>query len=120
MQSDLKNRRLTKQVEGGLHGGQSVAVLGDLLSTGKGSLIAVKALREKGCHVKGMAAIFTYGLEVAAKNFEQEKVELVTVTDYDTLVKVAQENEYVRPTDLDSLAAWRSNPEKWSDDHMNA
>ena len=120
VRSEQKNHGLTNQIEGEVHEGQSVVVIEDLVSTGKSSLIAVKALREKGCHVKGMAAIFTYGLEVAAKNFEQEKVELVTVTDYDTLVKVAQENEYVRPTDLDSLAAWRSNPEKWSDDHMNA
>ena len=37
----------------------------DLVSTGKSSLLAVDALRDAGCIVKGMAAIFTYNLEVA-------------------------------------------------------
>ena len=88
------------------------------MSTGKSSLIAVRALRERGCVVKGMAAIFTYGLQVAADNFAAEDVELVTLTDYDTLIDVAKEKEYIRPDALESLAAWRVNPEKWSEEHM--
>ena len=119
VRSENKSHGLTNQIEGEIHEGQSVVVVEDLVSTGKSSLIAVKALREKGCIVKGMVAIFTYGLQVAADNFEAEKVELVTLTDYDTLVKVAHEKEYVRPQDFDSLSAWRKNPEKWSEDHMN-
>lgn len=119
VRSENKSHGLTNQIEGEIHEGQSVVVVEDLVSTGKSSLIAVKALREKGCIVKGMVAIFTYGLQVAADNFEAEKVDLVTLTDYDTLVKVAHEKEYVRPQDFDSLSAWRKNPEKWSEDHMN-
>ena len=94
-----------------------MVVIEDLVSTGKSSLIAVRALREKGCVVKGMAAIFTYGLQVAADNFAKENVELVTLTDYDTLIGVAKENEYIRHDALESLAAWRVNPEQWSLDH---
>lgn len=119
VRSENKSHGLTNQIEGEIHEGQSVVVVEDLVSTGKSSLIAVRALREKGCIVKGMVAIFTYGLQVAADNFEAEKVDLVTLTDYDTLVKVAHEKEYVRPQDFDSLSAWRKNPEKWSEDHMN-
>lgn len=119
VRSESKSHGLTNQIEGEIHAGQSVVVVEDLVSTGKSSLIAVKALREKGCVVKGMVAIFTYGLQVAADNFAAENVDLVTLTDYDTLVKVAHEKEYVRPEDFDSLSAWRQNPEKWSDDHMN-
>ena len=118
VRSEQKSHGLTNQIEGEIHAGQSVVVVEDLVSTGKSSLIAVKALREKGCIVKGMVAIFTYGLQVAAANFEQENVELVTLTDYDTLVEVAREHEYIQPEAFESLAAWRVNPEKWSDDHM--
>ena len=100
--------------------GQTVVVIEDLVSTGKSSLIAVKALREKGCVVKGMAAIFTYGLQVAADNFKEQDVELVTLTDYDTLIGVAKDKQFIHADALESLAAWRVNPEKWSDDHMNA
>ncbi len=117
VRSEEKKHGLTNQIEGEIHEGQSVVVIEDLVSTGKSSLIAVRALREKGCIVKGMAAIFTYQLEVARKNFEEANVDLITLTNYETLIKVAHEQEYVRPDQLDSLAQWRLNPEKWSLDH---
>ncbi len=120
VRSESKSHGLTNQIEGEIHEGQSVVVIEDLVSTGKSSLIAVRALRERGCVVKGMAAIFTYGLQVAADNFAAEDVELVTLTDYDTLIDVAKEKEYIRPDALESLAAWRVNPERWSEEHMES
>lgn len=117
VRSEAKSHGLTNQIEGEIHEGQSVVVIEDLVSTGKSSLIAVNALRERGCNVKGMAAIFTYGLDVAAKNFADAQVELHTLTNYDTLIDVACQEEYIRPADQQSLAAWRLNPEAWSDAH---
>ena len=119
VRSEEKKHGLTNQIEGKIDAGQTVVVVEDLVSTGKSSLIAVKALRERGCVVKGMAAIFTYGLAVAAENFVNEKVNLVTLTNYDTLIKVAVEEKYVSDDDQLSLKEWRKNPEKWSEDHMN-
>ena len=118
VRSEAKSHGLTNQIEGEIHEGQSVVVIEDLVSTGKSSLIAVNALRERGCVVKGMVAIFTYGLDVAAKNFEDAKVELHTLTNYDTLIEVACQEEYIRAADQESLANWRKNPEAWSDAHM--
>ena len=117
VRSEQKNHGLTNQIEGEIHEGQSVVVIEDLVSTGKSSLIAVNALREKGCVVKGMAAIFTYGLQVAADNFAVQEVELMTLTDYDTLVKVAKDMDYIQSEAMDSLAKWRENPELWSKEH---
>ncbi|MBR1798450.1 MAG: orotate phosphoribosyltransferase [Bacteroidales bacterium] len=119
VRSEQKSHGLANQIEGEIREGQSVVVIEDLVSTGKSSLIAVRALRDKGCIVKGMAAIFTYGLQVAADNFAAEGVELVTLTDYDTLIDVAQRHEFIRSEAMQSLANWRLNPERWSDDHMN-
>lgn len=118
VRSEEKKHGLTNQIEGQIHSGQTVVVVEDLVSTGKSSLIAVNALRDKGCIVKGMVAIFTYGLEVAAKNFADANVELHTLTDYDTLIKVACEQDYVLDKDLESLKTWRQNPELWSEQHM--
>lgn len=118
VRSEAKSHGLTNQIEGEIREGQTVVVIEDLVSTGKSSLIAVKALREKGCIVKGMAAIFTYGLEVAARNFEEAQVELRTLTDYNTLIDVACQEDYVREAEQESLAQWRKNPEAWSDAHM--
>lgn len=117
VRSEEKKHGLTNQIEGEIHSGQTVVVVEDLVSTGKSSLIAVHALRDKGCIVKGMVAIFTYGLEVAAKNFAEANVELHTLTNYDTLVRVACEQDYVRDHDLESLKTWRENPELWSEQH---
>lgn len=120
VRSEAKSHGLTNQIEGEVHEGQNVVVIEDLVSTGKSSLIAVNALREKGCNVKGMAAIFTYGLPVAEKNFADAQVELQTLTNYNTLIQVATEQEYVRAEEQQSLARWRENPEAWSEAHMNA
>ena len=46
------------QVEGVLHGGESVVVIEDLISTGQSSLAAWTALIRCGAHVAGMVAIF--------------------------------------------------------------
>ena len=118
VRSEAKSHGLTNQIEGEIHEGQSVVVIEDLVSTGKSSLIAVDALRAKGCDVKGMVAIFTYELSVAKQNFENAKVELHTLSNYSALIKVACQEKYVSEQDKESLALWRQNPEKWSDDRM--
>lgn len=119
VRSEEKKHGLTNQIEGEIKSGQSVVVIEDLVSTGKSSLIAVNALREKGCDVKGMVAIFTYNLDVAKKNFEDADVVLRTLTNYDRLVEVAKEEEYIKDSAMESLAKWRENPEKWSEERMN-
>lgn len=118
VRSEAKNHGLTNQIEGEIHEGQSVVVIEDLVSTGKSSLVAVDALRAKGCVVKGMVAIFTYALDVAARNFQESNVNLFTLTDYNQLIEVAKEESYISHEDVDSLSDWRVNPEKWSDDRM--
>ncbi len=120
VRSEAKSHGLTNQIEGEIHAGQTVVVIEDLVSTGKSSLVAVDALRGKGCIVKGMAAIFTYGLDVAIKNFADAGVELRTLTNYDTLLEVACHEDYILPSEQESLSAWRKDPEAWSDAHMNA
>lgn len=119
VRSEEKKHGLTNQIEGEIESGQSVVVIEDLVSTGKSSLIAVNALREKGCNVKGMVAIFTYNLDVAKKNFEDADVVLRTLTNYDRLIEVAKEEEYIKDSAMESLAKWRENPEKWSEERMN-
>ena len=119
VRSEEKKHGMTNQIEGEIKSGQSVVVIEDLVSTGKSSLIAVNALREKGCNVTGMVAIFSYNLEVAKKNFEQAEVTLETLTNYDKLIEVAKEEEYIKPSAMQSLEKWRENPEKWSEERMN-
>ena len=76
---------------------------------------AVEALREKGAVIKGMLAIFTYGMDVAAENFKKNDCQLYTLTNYNTLVQKAAEENYIREEDLVSLMEWKKDPQAWSD-----
>ena len=102
------------QVEGFLESGSNVVVIEDLISTGKSSLNAVKALNKESVTVKGMIAIFTYGFAVADENFEKAKVELTTLSNYDALLEQANDTNYISEKDLDTLQDWRTNPSEWN------
>jgi len=89
---DAKGHGRKNQIEGFIERGQNVVVVEDLISTGKSSLNAVRALKEAGIEIKGMVAIFTYGFDVASKNFEKENVHLNTLSNYESLLEEALEN----------------------------
>ena len=115
VRSSKKGHGLDNQIEGVIESGQSVIVVEDLVSTGQSSLAAVQALREAGCNVKGMVAIFSYNLKAAEENFKAANCILNTLTDYEHLIKRAHEQEYIKEADLKSLVEWRENPQAWSD-----
>jgi len=108
-----KSHGTQSQIEGVIESGQSVIVIEDLVSTGSSSLIAVDALREAGCIVKGMVAVFSYGFDEAKKNFLQHKCTLVTLTDFKAVIEKAIENNYLQESDLISLNEWREDPANW-------
>lgn len=108
-----KKHGMGNQIEGQFTAGQQVVVIEDLISTGGSSLKVVEALRQAGAKVLGMAAIFTYGFSVAADNFAEAGVELLCLSDYNTLIREAQALNYISADQLDSLARWRDNPAEW-------
>jgi len=101
------------QVEGLLEPNKNVVVVEDLISTGKSSLNAVKALREEGATVKGMVAIFSYGFKLADDNFEEANVNLTTLSDYTHLLEQSLDNSYISEKELELLTQWRENPSEW-------
>ncbi|MEE4256697.1 MAG: orotate phosphoribosyltransferase [Bacteroidales bacterium] len=119
VRSSSKGHGLENLIEGKVEEGQSVVVVEDLVSTGGSSLKAVNALREAGCNVKGMVAIFTYQLPAAIKNFEKESCKLITLADYDSMIARALENNYINDSDFQSLSEWRNDPKKWAEKHKS-
>ncbi len=101
------------RIEGQLEKGQTVVVIEDLISTGKSSLQAVEALREAEATIKGMLAIFTYGFQTAANNFNDAEVKLHTLSDYQNLIQQAEKSNYITQNDRELLQQWRENPESW-------
>ena len=100
---DKKEHGLSNQIEGEVRQGQRVVVVEDLISTGGSSLNAVQALRDAGCNLKGMVAIFSYNLQKAEKAFKDAECMLVTLTDYDHLVMKALEIGYITDADAKIL-----------------
>lgn len=115
VRSEKKSHGLSNQIEGVIQEGQTVVVIEDLISTGGSSLNAVEALRDAGANVKGMVAIFTYGLDVARENFKNQSCNLVTLTDFDVLLQKAVDDKFISETDLQTLLKWQSNPQSWSE-----
>jgi orotate phosphoribosyltransferase len=113
VRSEAKNHGLGNQIEGYYEKGQKVVVIEDLISTGGSSLNAVRALREAGCEVMGMVAIFTYGFPKASGGFESEKCRLDTLCDYGTLIETAVRSGYITQTEIDTLKEWRLEPSVW-------
>ena len=111
---DAKKHGRQNKVEGFLQEGQNVLIVEDLISTGKSSLLAVDAIREANANVMGMLAIFTYGFDVAEENFDSAKVTLHTLSNYSSLIQLAEKSNYISSTDAKLLSQWREDPSKWS------
>lgn len=111
---EAKKHGRQNQIEGQLNKHQRVVVIEDLISTGKSSLNAVKALEEAEADVKGMIAIFSYGFQVALENFTKAQVQLHTLSNYESLLKKALETNYITDKQLEILSSWNANPSEWS------
>ncbi len=108
-----KEHGLGNQIEGFYEKGQKVLVVEDLISTGKSSLQVVDVLKEAGLEVIGMVGIFTYGFDVAVKAFEMAKVPFKTLTNYETLIKMAVEKGTLSPDQQAILLNWQQDPSNW-------
>ena len=115
VRSKAKAHGLGNAIEGDLSVLSNVVVIEDLISTGQSSLKAVDALRETGVEVKGLIAIFTYGLPVAQAAFEASPCKWLTLTDYPTMLDQALVEGYLNDDQRSLLDAWNSDPVAWSD-----
>ena len=113
VRSSKKEHGKQNQVEGAYNSGQSVIVVEDLISSGKSSLEAVEAFKNKGLHVKGLISIFTYGFDTASENFKKANCDFISLCDYSTLLQEALKQDYIKRSDLEVLENWRQSPEKW-------
>ncbi|TYA59685.1 orotate phosphoribosyltransferase [Formosa maritima] len=111
---EAKSHGRKNQIEGHIESGQNVVVVEDLISTGKSSLNAVKALKDANLNVKGMIAIFSYGFEIADNNFEKENIILNTLSNYQSLLDQALETNYISQKELETLSNWNANPSEWN------
>lgn len=115
VRGSAKDHGRQNRIEGKLTPGEKVVVIEDLISTGGSVIDVVEALREAGAEVLGIVSIFTYGMERGVKRLSEANVKNVSLTDFDTVARVAAEDGYIKAADEARLLAFRDNPsdESW-------
>ncbi|MDR2120404.1 MAG: orotate phosphoribosyltransferase [Tannerella sp.] len=116
IRSEPKDHGLENLIEGELKPGSKVVIIEDLVSTGGSSLKAVKAVRNFGCDVVGMVAIFTHGFPVAEQRFRAANVQLTALSNYDVVIEEALRTNYIDESEVAILQEWRKDPENWDPD----
>lgn len=119
VRSKAKGHGKGNQIEGKAGAGQKVVVVEDLISTGGSVITAVEALREAGCEVVGVVSIFTYELEKGKELLADAQIGAYSLTDFSTLVKVAEAKGYIEEEEMVSLAEWKKDPVSWGKLHLN-
>lgn len=118
VRGSAKDHGRNNRIEGRLEPGQKVVVIEDLISTGGSCIDVVETLREAGAEVLGVVSIFTYGMKKGIERLKAANVENHSLSNFNTLVDVAAEENYIVPEDIVRLRKFMSNPsdESW----MNA
>ena len=113
IRSKPKDHGAGNQIEGRVAPGQKMVVIEDLISTGGSVLDAIAAAKREGADVVGAAAIFTYELPKADKNFADAGVKLVTLSNYTELIHLAEQEGYINAEGLTLLKKFKDNQENW-------
>ena len=113
IRSAAKDHGMGNLIEGDIKPGQKVVVVEELISNGGSSLKAVEAVRQAGCEVVGMVAIFTYGFPLAEEKFNEAGVTLYTLSNYNAVLEAAAETGYINSEDIETLKYNTENPSEW-------
>lgn len=113
IRKQTKGHGTGNRVEGGSVACRRVLLVEDLVTTGGSSLSAVDALRESGATVTDALAIISYGFSVARFAFERADIALHTLTDFETLLKLARERQMLNTKQVALIQRWLADPSAW-------
>lgn len=91
IRSKAKAHGKQSMIEGRFSKGQKAVLIEDLISTGKSSVAAAKAMQEEGIQVQKVFSIFNYELEKAKLAFNESGFEYESLADVSSLVSYALE-----------------------------
>jgi orotate phosphoribosyltransferase len=114
VRSQAKGHGLQNLVEGALDPEGQYVVIEDLISTGKSSVAAVRALQAAGTTVLGTLAIFSYGFPEAQTAYEATGTPFHTLTDMAALSQAAQAAHYLQPEQQAVIEQWQRDPAHWA------
>jgi len=113
VRSEQKKHGKRNQIEGQIKKDQKAIVIEDLISTGKSSIETVSAIRSSGGTATFVFSIMTYGIKKAEINFKKNKIKLVSLTDFKSVISVAQKNNYIDRKSQNIILEWAKDPVSW-------
>lgn len=113
IRSAAKEHGRQNQVEGSIIPDAKTLIIEDLISTGGSALSSAEALKREGGMITGMLAVFTYGFEQAEKAFADAGINLYTLSDFNTLIRIASQKGMILGNQIDELERWKKSPESW-------
>ena len=115
VRSGAKTHGRENKIEGRLLPGEKVVVIEDLISTAGSVIEVADTLREAGAQVLGIVSIFTYGMKKGIDRLADKHLKNISLTDFDTVAKIAAQSGYITEEDVERLIAFRNNPsdESW-------
>lgn len=110
VRSGNKDHGRQNRIEGASPEGKKTVIVEDLISTGGSVIEVAEALREAGAEVMGIASLFTYGLQKGIDRLAAANLKNVSLSDFETLSRVALEEKYITPEEYVMVSAFRADP----------
>ncbi len=109
-----KDHGLENQIEGDLRPRQSIVIVENQVNVGSNCLKVAKALQDNGCKVLGIVTIFDYGFPSTHKKIEKEGIDLIALTNLETVLHHAESMQIIDAQQCKALQSWQHKPSKWT------
>ncbi len=113
IRSEKKAHGAGRQIEGADLAGKTVLIIEDLVSTGGSSIKAAQAALEAGAEKVELLSIFSYDFQKAFNNFKEAGIEWNSLSNFQTLLEVAEKMQYISRDEMELASSWNKAPEKY-------
>ena len=113
IRSEKKAHGAGRQIEGADLAGKTVLVIEDHVSTGGSSIKAAQAALEAGAEKVELLSIFSYDFQKAFNNFKEAGIEWNSLSNFQTLLEVAEKMQYISRDEMELASSWNKAPEKY-------
>ena len=113
VESATKGRETKSTVEDQVLRNHRVLLVEDLISTGASAISAAQTLRKSGATVEYCVAIFSYNLPESKPSFKGQGITLLTLSDLDSLLAVAEETKKIEASAKATIKEWAKDPQSW-------
>ncbi|MFZ8932978.1 MAG: orotate phosphoribosyltransferase [Bacteriovoracaceae bacterium] len=113
VRSKPKGHGKGNQVEGDYGPGQKVLLVEDLVNQASSLVDAVNGVKKEGLEVVGCVCIVDYQMETAKKRLEEMGINLFSLTNFESLVNVLNQNGQLTEQENELLVSWHKDPKNW-------